>query len=45
MKNLSMWMGRGAAALALAALTGVIFEAYLEPSVLLPLLSGIYLCR
>lgn len=39
------WIWKGAAALALGALTVVVFNAYLEPSVLVALLSGISLCR
>lgn len=40
-----IWAGRGAAALALAALSAFVFGAYLDPQVLLPILSGAYFCR
>ncbi|MBA2672709.1 hypothetical protein [Ramlibacter sp.] len=45
MNKLWIWTGRCAAALAGAALTLFIFQSYLEPPVLVPLLSGLYFCR
>jgi hypothetical protein len=42
---IARWAGRGAAAALLAALAVVCFRAYLEPSVLLSILSGLSLCR
>ncbi len=45
MNRLWIWTGRCAVALAAVVLTLFVFQSYLEPPVLVPLLSGLSFCR